>query len=183
VTKRAKPPLAQRVVLPIDERLREWLNSPQQRELRERFREWANSPLIRQQNEQLRRLSDSPVIRKLHEHLTRERERREVEQLREMLEREALEREAQEQREALPPRKRRQKGGGRKRKLTQDQIERGRQMIRRTLRKNQKLTKKGAVKLLKEKGRPAALRKVGRGTLLTHIIWPVLGKASRRVKI
>jgi hypothetical protein len=158
MARKGKLPRAPRIDLHDDERLREWLNSPQQRELRERMREWANSP---QQRE-------------LHERLRQRREQREIEELREALaEREAREREAREREEHVREEERRKRRPGAPQKLPSEQIERGRQILRET----PNLTKKAAEKLLRDNG-----IKASHGTLLKHIIWPEFGKRERRVK-
>jgi hypothetical protein len=99
--------------LRLDERLRQWLGSPQEHALRERLRQWLGSPQEHALREKMRGLGIKIDLTKID--LT------------------------------PPPRKRRRaKGAGRRSKLTAEQIEHGRTLLRHELANDPRVAKHAA---------------------------------------
>jgi uncharacterized protein with von Willebrand factor type A (vWA) domain len=144
-------------LLQFNERLREWLDSPQQRALREQFQRLAESPPWRELDEQMRRLAESPLPRQQQQAL------------------EALARSLEEPPPKAPRSMRSKTKAGRKRILTDDEIKQL-QTAYRTIRKDKPTLSQKRVFDNLRKLLPPDKHGISDTTLRDHIVPPTTRK-------
>jgi hypothetical protein len=137
----------------LSERMRAWLDAPEQRTLRDQVQRIWRSPRRRELHEQLRQLT--PLRQQLQLHTL-------VRQL-----------------DQPPARRRRRPGGGRRTRLTDQEAMELRQHYQRALRREAKLRKHEAALGWLRTRLPRAKRDVSDETLRRHVVRPVLAALSK----